>query len=752
MASGDGKLRFSGKKGEGLTIKQFELMVKGSLEDRFKKLQKDVGKPVEGPEFRGRYCIYLGEFLDNPAKLAHEREYEDWCTETEPVAALLKSLKRHFEDHKEGKAQEWVSFRRETGEELPSLLFRLQGLAEDLEKPKDDQELVTKFITSLDRRLAEQTSSQAMASTKQTGGAFTLEEAYEAALRMQAINTRLRIARELVPRTGDPSRARWGGRTGTAHAAAHVAVEAAPAQLAAVGPAVVLTGGSGACHNCGEVGHYKNTCPFPRRNSSGRNQVQGPRDGGRGQSRACFVCAAAVQAGPGDGDETEWDDAEYKLGAVALPCGGPDSAQVKGGVAKPPLGKGVVFSSKAGEETAAGAVGTARIAPPVDLAAVNALKERRDKAAAKERLAKLPDHGRHVAPQGLNRLPKGFKAGAGGTSPQERDSQARPGELGATGSRAVERSTPPAAIMSPADPAVVLGESRAAAGAGGLVSGFLQVEVGVLLELARRAGLGLTEIIQLTGGNLTAALPPAGTQAVAASSAVQEAPAAVPRGLSPVAVKALLARERTQPRAGPVVTVPWATVVADRGPGAGFQQGGDVAETSAAGAARSALPPQKETDEELAWQLAQLEEQEAEERQEELVMATSRDAEMAMELVAREAVEKGVEREVAVAAQTFGEDSPTDAPAGVVAGKGKAREGQESGLRGDLERGLEWEKKIGAGSWRGAEQVAAVTLQAANAAGAQMMSEAYAHTHALACFADGRPLVSPAQRGAVDGM
>ena len=32
----EGRLNFSGKKGEGLTLKQFELMVKGSLEDRFK--------------------------------------------------------------------------------------------------------------------------------------------------------------------------------------------------------------------------------------------------------------------------------------------------------------------------------------------------------------------------------------------------------------------------------------------------------------------------------------------------------------------------------------------------------------------------------------------------------------------------------------------------------------------------------------------------------------------------------------------
>jgi hypothetical protein len=158
MASGagpDGRLRFLGKKGEGLTIKQLELIVKGSLLSRFKKLQKDVGEPVAGAEFLASYCIFLGEFLDNPAKLAHEREYEAHCKEADPMGALLRSLKRHFEDHREGRAQEWVAFRREPEEELPSLLFRLQGLALDLEKPLKDKELVGKFVASLDRRLAE---------------------------------------------------------------------------------------------------------------------------------------------------------------------------------------------------------------------------------------------------------------------------------------------------------------------------------------------------------------------------------------------------------------------------------------------------------------------------------------------------------------------------------------------------------------------------------------------------------------------
>jgi hypothetical protein len=81
-------------------------MAKGSLLDRFRKLQRDVGNPSEGAMFRGRFCIYLGEFLSNPAKLAHEQEYEEWCREEDPLEEMFKSLKRHFGEHKGGRAQE----------------------------------------------------------------------------------------------------------------------------------------------------------------------------------------------------------------------------------------------------------------------------------------------------------------------------------------------------------------------------------------------------------------------------------------------------------------------------------------------------------------------------------------------------------------------------------------------------------------------------------------------------------------------
>jgi hypothetical protein len=253
--------------------------------------------------------------FDNPAKLAHEREYEAHNLTVDPVGALLASLKRHFEDHKEGKAQEWVAFKREPSEELPTMLFRLQGLALELEKSLSDQELVVKFVTALDRRLGEQTSSQALSSTLRPEGAYTLDEAYEAALIVSAANSRLRSARELLPRAqaANLARSRWGprapadthaasaGRAPMAAAAAPPAWHGGPGAChscarggqASMAAAVAPPGGprgSGACHNWGELGHYKNGCSHPKRNSSGRGRGAGGGRGGGRTPRACIVC------------------------------------------------------------------------------------------------------------------------------------------------------------------------------------------------------------------------------------------------------------------------------------------------------------------------------------------------------------------------------------------------------------------------------------------------------------------------------
>jgi hypothetical protein len=89
---------------------------------------------------------------------------------------------------------------------------------------------------------------------------------------------------------------RWGGRPAAAQAAypvdphaEYVAGRTARLWLAAAG--LVVKGGPGACHTCGETGHHKNSCLHPWRNGSGARRQQGlGRTGGGGASEACFVC------------------------------------------------------------------------------------------------------------------------------------------------------------------------------------------------------------------------------------------------------------------------------------------------------------------------------------------------------------------------------------------------------------------------------------------------------------------------------
>jgi hypothetical protein len=161
------------------------------------------------------------------------------------------------------------------------------------------------------------TNIQAMASTLQSGGAYTLDEAYDAAIMVSAANSRLRISRELLPRAGgvDPGRARWGprapagahvavaGRTSMAAAAAalagwhggpgacHSCAEGTQAPVAAAAAPFGGPGGSGACHNCGEIGHYKNGCPHPRRviAQAGDRAVEAAVEGEGRLGRAMFA-------------------------------------------------------------------------------------------------------------------------------------------------------------------------------------------------------------------------------------------------------------------------------------------------------------------------------------------------------------------------------------------------------------------------------------------------------------------------------
>jgi hypothetical protein len=89
---------------------------------------------------------------------------------------------------------------------------------------------------------------------------------------------------------------RWGGRPAAAQAASSVDSRAEYVVGRVEGPwmaaaGLVVQGDPGACHNCGETGHYKNGCPHPLRNGPGARGQQGlGRTGGGEASGACFVC------------------------------------------------------------------------------------------------------------------------------------------------------------------------------------------------------------------------------------------------------------------------------------------------------------------------------------------------------------------------------------------------------------------------------------------------------------------------------
>ncbi|GAQ83945.1 hypothetical protein KFL_001690230, partial [Klebsormidium nitens] len=554
-AVGEGKQRFSGRRNEGLTLEQFELQVEGSILDRFTKLQKDLGRPVEGAEFKKRFCVHLGEHMDNPAKEAHLRTYKECQTKEDPVKHLLASLRRHFGERNEGKAQEWVNFRREAGEELPKLLFRLQGLAGDLKKPLTDPELVTKFVAALDKRLGDAVNTQALAAVTSGDGGYTLDNAYDAAVRVSEMASRLRIAREMTPRLAEVVRPRWGGRAPAAHAAVPEAYPAAAATAVAAGSA-----GSGACHTCGEVGHYRNTCPQRNGGASGRG---GPGRGagrsglgrGAGRPRICFVCgdpahlslqcpqrhvapaAVAVPAGSRGGaelaaaglnveeveeflawkaasqaaaalsleddDAASWDGEEYELGAAALRAEGdegwrPTLLWELGAVAT----RAAAGARAGGEATQAlrpqpkarkqarastrprhvvgpaigQPVGTAALERKAPAEALRHLRARKDKAALKERMAKLPDQGREAEAQ--RGRPSGAAKSPGGAS-----KTAAPDE--ATAPRAEEVRTGEAAVL--------LGQ--------------VTIDVGVFLGMAERAGLTLQQVVAMTGGGTSVPTP-----------------------------------------------------------------------------------------------------------------------------------------------------------------------------------------------------------------------------------------------------
>lgn len=61
---------------------------------------------------------------------------------------------------------------------------------------------------------------------------------------------------------------------------------------------------------------------------------------------------------------------------------------------------------------------------------------------------------------------------------------------------------------------------------------------------------------------------------------------------------------------------------------------------------------------------------------------------------------------------------------------------------------LEWERRLSAKAWRGSNELAPVVLQPQ----LDPVVEAAARARAMACFAEGRPLVFPVERSGMEGV
>jgi hypothetical protein len=160
------------------------------------------------------------------------------------------------------------------------------------------------------------------------------------------------------------------------------------------------------------------------------------------------------------------------------------------------------------------------------------------------------------------------------------------------------------------------------------------------------------------------------------------------------------------------------------------------------GAARGAL----EADACMARALAAQERAQQVAATEENIKEVSRDAELAMRLITQDAEALRVDQEAALQAQANGSVGCRSQEA-QGEGKGKGHAAPEPEVQ---ERALGWEKKLGAGTWRGAEQLAEVVVQPAGDVVAAAAIRAQAQ--ALACFAESRPLIQPNERENVEGV
>ena len=440
--------------------------------------------------------------------------------------------------------------------------------------------------------------------------------------------------------------------------------------------------------------------------------------------KAASLAAAALSLDEESG--SDWEGDGFEFGAVALPEGGEmgwrnTTLYELGAVATRPRAEGAPLAqvgprtkgptkrkSKAGNRprqvvgpAVAQPVGTAALEQKMSLEATQRLRTRRDRAALKERMAKLPDQGREVAAQGLHKLPQGFQVR---TSKPQKSAELLVGhEACADRLPAISGRQPSVGVERQPFPAG--GSSQ-----GHVLGGQVSVNVRAFLELAERAGLSLSQVVAMTRGSSTEMqpLPEEVDPRVVVERAVQAA------GVSQRG--AVVQRER---RVGVEAEGGGAAASAGQAKLAGRTQEAPTMEAPASPARSAVL--NVSTDPESSWMPAARARQQKAAAEESADEAA--DEQLALKLLEEDAAATGMDPAAALKAQaTEGKEALPDRGWEKVSKRSKGKQKMPEYLTDE-------ERALGAGAWR----------------------PAWGETQALAAFAEARPKVTPGDRSKYEG-
>lgn len=132
---------------------------------------------------------------------------------------------------------------------------------------------------------------------------------------------------------------------------------------------------------------------------------------------------------------------------------------------------------------------------------------------------------------------------------------------------------------------------------------------------------------------------------------------------------------------------------------------------------------------------------------EEPAACISRDAELARQLMVQDTAAHGVSQGDALKAQAR-PAAPAAKDSAQADWKGKAKAESPIPTAAEQPATLEWERRLSTGAWKGAEELAPLVVQPL----LDPVGAAAARARAMACFAEGRPLVSPGERDGVEGV